>query len=63
MLLVRRGLGSFSKLHGICPAGHCLKSVQIRSFFGPYFHVFSPNIGKYSPEKTPYLDTFDAVDI
>ena len=23
--------------------------------------VFSPNIGKYGPEKTPYLDTFNAV--
>ena len=23
--------------------------------------IFSPNIGKYGPEKTPYLDTFHAV--
>ena len=23
--------------------------------------VFSPNAGKYRPEKTPYLDTFHAV--
>ena len=30
-------------------------------FFGPYFPVFSPNTGKYGPEKTPYLDTFHAV--
>ena len=28
---------------------------------GPYFHVFSPNTGKYRPEITPYLDTFHAV--
>ena len=38
---------------------------------GPYFpafglnteryEVFSPNAGKYGPEKTPYLDTFHAV--
>ena len=28
---------------------------------GPYFCVFSPNIGKYGPEITPYLDTFHAV--
>ena len=27
-------------------------------FSGPYFPVFSPNIEKYGPEKTPYLDTF-----
>ena len=23
--------------------------------------IFSPNAGKYGPEKTPYLDTFHAV--
>ena len=28
---------------------------------GPYIPVFSPNTGKYGPEKTPYLDTFHAV--
>ena len=27
-------------------------------FFGPYFSVFGLNMGKYGPEKTPYLDTF-----
>ena len=26
-----------------------------------YLSVFSPNAGKYRPEKTPYLDTFHAV--
>ena len=25
--------------------------------------VFSPNTGKYGPEKTPYLDTFHAVSV
>ena len=55
---------------------HCVKSFQIRSFFwsvfsrirteygvfsGPYLSVFSPNVGKYRPEKTGYLGTFDAV--
>ena len=40
---------------------HCVKSVQIRSFAGPYFSVFSSNTGKYGPEKTPYLDTFHEV--
>ena len=40
---------------------HCVKSVQIRSFSGPYFPVFSSNTGKYGPEKTSYLDTFHAV--
>ena len=27
------------------------------------FTLFSPNIGKYGPEKTPYLDVFPAVII
>ena len=40
---------------------HCVKSVQIRSFSGPYFLVFSPNTGKYGSEKALYLDTFHAV--
>ena len=26
-----------------------------------YLSVFSPNAGKYRPEKTPYLDTFHTV--
>ena len=26
-----------------------------------YFSVFSPNAGKYGPDKTPYLDTSHAV--
>ena len=30
-------------------------------FSGLNFPVFSPNAGKYGPEKTPYLDTFHAV--
>ena len=37
---------------------HCVKSVQIRSFF---WSVFSPNTGKYRPEKNSYLDTFHTV--
>ena len=57
---------------------HCVKSVQIRSFFWsvfscirteygeidtPYLSVFSTNAGKYGPEKTPYLGTFHAVQL
>ena len=37
---------------------HCVKSVQIRSFF---WSVFSRIRTEYGPEKTPYLDTFDAM--
>ena len=29
--------------------------------FTEYLSVFTPNAGKYGPEKTPYLDTFYAV--
>ena len=53
----------------------CVKCVQIRSFFlvrifphldwirrdTKYLYLFSPNSGKYGPEKTPYLETFHAV--
>ena len=31
------------------------------AFSGPYFSTFSPNTGKYGSEKTPHLDTFQAV--
>ena len=33
------------------------KEFQYGVFSGPCFPVFSPNTGKYGPEKTPYLDT------
>ena len=32
-------------------------------FCDPYFPVFGLNKGKYGQGKTPYLDTFHAVDI
>ena len=28
-----------------------------------YFSIFSPNVRKYGPEKTPYFDTFHTVMI
>ena len=28
-----------------------------------YISVFSPNAGKYGPEKSPYLNTFHGVKI
>ena len=52
---------------------HCVKSIQIRSFSGPYFSVFGMNehgdLPRKSPceklrtRKTPYLDNFYAVNI
>ena len=44
----------------ICLRLHCVKSVQIRSFF---WSIFSLSTGKYGPEKTPYFDAFHAVFI
>ena len=29
----------------------------------PFLVVFCPNVGKYEPDKTSYLDTFHAVII
>ena len=40
------------------PEWHCVKSIQIRSFF---WSTFSPKTGKYGQEKAPYLETFHAV--
>ena len=40
------------------PNSHCVKSDQIRSYFGS---VFSCIRTEYGPEITPYLDTFHAV--
>ena len=31
--------------------------------YSSYLSVFSPNVGKYEPEKNPYLDTFHVVTI
>ena len=45
---------------------HCVKSVQIRSFFWSVFSCIQTeygDTGKYGPEKTPYLDTFYAMFI
>ena len=37
------------------------QSVFLLSLHTKYLSVFSPNAGKYGPEKTPYLDNFHAV--
>ena len=39
---------------------HCVKSVQIRSYF---WSVFSCIRIEYGPEITPYLDTFHALKV
>ena len=40
---------------------HCVKVSRYGVFSGLYFAVFSPDAGKYGPEKPPYFDTFHAV--
>ena len=35
--------------------------VPIFLFYGVNLCVFSPNTGKYGPQKTPFLDTFHAL--
>ena len=44
------------------PLRHYMSGKKYGVFSGLYFPVFRPNIGKYGPEKTPYLDTFHAVN-
>ena len=45
----------------------CLNTEFFSGLYFPAFgliterYVFSPNAGKYGPEKTPYLDTFQAL--
>ena len=41
--------------------GTALKVSKYGVLSGPYFLVFELDTGKYGPEKTPYLDTFQAV--
>ena len=43
---------------------HCTTAWKVSKcgfISGPYFPVFSRNTGKYGPQITPYLDTFDVV--
>ena len=39
------------------------KKLRIWTLFTEYLSVFSPNAGKYGPEKTLYLDTVHAVGV
>ena len=54
-------------IHAKEPAKHCVKSVQIQSYFWSVFSCIRTeygdlrSTGKYGPEITPYLDTFYAV--
>ena len=47
----------FLDMYRIRQNKHCVKSVGIRSFSGPHFLVFSPNVGEYGPEKPPNMET------
>ena len=45
------------------PFDHCMKSVQIRNLFWYVFSCIQSEYRKIRTEKTPYLDTFHAVDV
>ena len=45
------------------PFEHSMKSVQIRNFFWSVFSCIQSEYRKIRTEKTPYLDTFQAVDV
>ena len=57
------GIKNFSMMF----RAHCLKSVQIRSYFWSVFSCIRTEYGdlrsRYGPEITLYLDTFHAVAI
>ena len=42
---------------------HCVKSIQIQSFFWSVFPRIRNDYGKIRTGKTPYLDTFQTVDL
>ena len=42
---------------------HCVKSVRIQSFSGPYFPAFGLNTRKYGPENTPNTYIFYAANV
>ena len=56
----------FEKVYRLILFNTAWKVSKYGVFSGPYLStkylsLFSPNAGKYGPEKTPYLDTFHAV--
>ena len=76
LLIPREKFGVFNYLNSTLNLSHCVKSVQIRNFSGPYFAVFGLETEIYSinfriqskcekmwTRKTPYLDNFYAVPI
>ena len=42
-------------------SGPYFPTFELNTENNSYLSVFSPNAGKYGPETTPYLDTFQAV--
>ena len=52
-----------SKEHQIFKATTVWRVFKNGVFSGPYFPVFGLNSGKFAPKKTPYLDTFQRVNL
>ena len=60
--ITRNELTAQEQIWNILQGVHYVKNVQIRSFFWSVFScIRTEYAGKYGPEKTPYLDTFQAV--
>ena len=51
-----------SKVFRIKSYDHRFEKCPNTEFSGPYFLVLGQNMGRYGPEKTPYLNTFHLVD-
>ena len=60
IFLTLKQVPPFNKQNNIL---HCMKSVRIRSFSGPYFPAFGLNTERYGvwTRKTPNTVTFQAV--
>ena len=54
-------IGIFDVLSVVIEHYHCMKSVQIRSYFWFVFFCIRTEYRKYEPEIIPYLSTFHAL--
>ena len=59
---IKLNLSSLTNTALVLPTVTAWKGSKYGVISGPYCPVFSPNTGKYGPEITPYLDTFQALN-
>ena len=58
---IKRAMSWFFETVVLLPSRALREVSKYGVFSGPYFPAFSPDAGKYGPEKNPYLNTFYAV--